>query len=215
MEIQQPLALVGTLVPPRHELNVSTYQMCILLLFNAHQTLSYQETADFHRVLEHNSVGETARQWTRQVWDARQCGFDIHHIQDLHLHTNIPLDELKRHLMSLYVNPKARILVKVGNEKEKTKEPQDEDLFQVNYSFECKLFRIKVCGTGMVVKWSAERVSWLMSVCPCVRSWWERARGCSSAVRLDLEAPVHQRGKPTGSRSSWVRMTDGTVSATQ
>jgi len=89
----------------RHELNVSTYQMCILLLFNAHQTLSYQ---------------------------------------DLHLHTNIPLDELKRHLMSLYVNPKARILVKVGNEKEKTKEPQDEDLFQVNYSFECKLFRIKV-----------------------------------------------------------------------
>jgi cullin 3 len=89
----------------RHELNVSTYQMCILLLFNAHQTLSYQ---------------------------------------DLHLHTNIPLDELKRHLMSLYVNPKARILVKVGNEKEKSKEPQDEDQFQVNYAFECKLFRIKV-----------------------------------------------------------------------
>uniref|UniRef100_A0A7S1FCU5 Cullin family profile domain-containing protein n=1 Tax=Noctiluca scintillans TaxID=2966 RepID=A0A7S1FCU5_NOCSC len=89
----------------RHELNVSTYQMCILLLFNTHQTLSYQ---------------------------------------DLHLHTNIPLDELKRHLMSLYVNPKARILVKVGNEKEKTKEPQDEDQFQVNYAFECKLFRIKV-----------------------------------------------------------------------
>ena len=27
--------------------------------------------------------------------------------QDLSLRTNIPLDELKRHLMSLYVNPKA------------------------------------------------------------------------------------------------------------
>merc|ERR1719183_2084958 len=27
----------------RHELNVSTYQMCILMLFNSHQTLSYQE----------------------------------------------------------------------------------------------------------------------------------------------------------------------------
>jgi len=90
----------------RHELNVSTYQMCILMLFNNHQTLSY---ADLQQ-------------------------------------TNIPLDELKRHLMSLYVNPKAKILVKCGGqEKERsTKEPQDGDSFQVNDAFECKLFRIKV-----------------------------------------------------------------------
>lgn len=89
----------------RHELNVSTYQMCILMLFNNHHSLSYQ---------------------------------------DIHLRTNIPLEELKRHLMSLYVNPKAKILVKSGNDKEKTKEPQDDDIFQVNNSFESKLFRIKV-----------------------------------------------------------------------
>jgi len=89
----------------RHELNVSTYQMCILVLFNSHHTLSYQ---------------------------------------DMQLQTNIPLDELKRHLMSLYVNPKAKILVKCGGEKEKSKEPQDDDAFQVNAAFESKLFRIKV-----------------------------------------------------------------------
>lgn len=89
----------------RHELNVSTYQMCILMLFNSHHCLAYK---------------------------------------DIQSQTNIPLDELKRHLMSLYVNPKARILVKSGGEKEKTKEPQDDDQFQVNTSFECKLFRIKV-----------------------------------------------------------------------
>lgn len=90
----------------RHELNISTYQMCILVLFNSHHTLSYQ---------------------------------------DIQLQTNIPLDELKRHLMSLYVNPKAKILVKCGGgEKEKSKEPQDDDAFQVNAAFESKLFRIKV-----------------------------------------------------------------------
>lgn len=89
----------------RHELNVSTYQMCILMLFNAHHQLSYQ---------------------------------------DLQLQTNIPLDELKRHLMSLYVNPKAKILVKCGDKERGTKEPVDGDLFEVNSAFECKLFRVKV-----------------------------------------------------------------------
>ncbi|CAE8712684.1 unnamed protein product, partial [Polarella glacialis] len=100
------LADVKALMPKsRHELNVTTFQMCILMLFNSHQTLSYQ---------------------------------------DIQLQTNIPLDELKRHLMSLYVNPKARILVKGGGEKEKTKEPEQGDTFTVNATFECKLFRIKV-----------------------------------------------------------------------
>jgi len=89
----------------KHELNVSTYQMCILMLFNSHHTLSYQ---------------------------------------DIRSQTNIPIDELKRHLMSLYVNQKAKILVKTGADKEKSKDPQDDDQFEVNYAFECKLFRIKV-----------------------------------------------------------------------
>ena len=88
----------------KHELNVTTYQMCILMLFNQQSTLSYQ---------------------------------------DLSLRTNIPLDELKRHLMSLYVNPKAKILVKLGDAKEK-KELEDSDQFTVNPQFESKLFRIKV-----------------------------------------------------------------------
>eukprot|EP00931_Biecheleriopsis_adriatica_P030370 TRINITY_DN17902_c0_g1_i1.p1 TRINITY_DN17902_c0_g1~~TRINITY_DN17902_c0_g1_i1.p1 ORF type:complete len:787 (+),score=219.46 TRINITY_DN17902_c0_g1_i1:64-2424(+) len=90
----------------KHELNVTTYQMCILMLFNSHQTLSYQ---------------------------------DIQH------RTNIEKEELKRHLMSLYVNPKAKILVKMGGEgKEKAKELEDTDMFQVNPHFENKLMRIKV-----------------------------------------------------------------------
>jgi len=89
----------------KHELNVTTYQMCILMLFNSHLSLSYR---------------------------------------DIHAQTNIPLDELKRHLMSLYVNPKAKVLVKSGGDKEKSKELQDDDTFQVNSDFECKLFRIKV-----------------------------------------------------------------------
>eukprot|EP00913_Durusdinium_trenchii_P008445 g7930.t1 len=38
---------------------------------------------------------------------------------DLQVRTNIPLDELKRHLLSLYVNPKAKILVRRDSEKEK------------------------------------------------------------------------------------------------
>merc|ERR1719414_1355562 len=73
--------------------------------------------------------------------------FNSHHClsyQQMQNQTNIPLDELKRHLMSLYVNPKAKILVKCGSEKEKSKEPQDDDMFQVNAAFESKLFRIKV-----------------------------------------------------------------------
>jgi len=89
----------------KHELNVSTFQMCILMLFNNHHILSYQ---------------------------------------DIQSQTNIPVDELKRHLMSLYVNPKAKILSKSGADKEKSKEPQDDDQFEVNFAFECKLFRIKV-----------------------------------------------------------------------
>lgn len=96
----------ATIGKSKHELNVSTYQMCILVLFNSHQSLTYQ---------------------------------------DITMSTNIPAEELKRHLMSLYVNPKAKILVKLGaGEKEKTKEPQDEDVFQVNMAFECKFFRVKV-----------------------------------------------------------------------
>jgi cullin 3 len=92
----------------RHELNVSTYQMCILVLFNNKQSMSYAE---------------------------------------IFQNTQIPHEDLKRHLMSLYVNPKCKILVKesAGGDKEKEKkDPVDSDVFQVNPSFECKLFRLKI-----------------------------------------------------------------------
>ncbi|CAK9101449.1 Cullin-3 (CUL-3) (Cullin-C) [Durusdinium trenchii] len=90
----------------KHELSVSTYQMCILMLFNQQPTWTYQ---------------------------------------DIRLRTNIPVepvDELKRHLQSLYVNPKAKILVKLGDGEKK--EPEENDQFMVNPQFESKLLRIKV-----------------------------------------------------------------------
>jgi len=88
----------------KHEINVSTYQMCILMLFNQHAALTYQ---------------------------------------DIQMRTNIPLEELKRQFMSLYVNPKAKILMRLGPEKDK-KEPEDSDQFAINTQFESKLLRIKV-----------------------------------------------------------------------
>jgi cullin 3 len=92
----------------RHELNVSTYQMCILILFNNKQSMSYAE---------------------------------------IFQNTQIPHEDLKRHLMSLYVNPKCKILVKEsanGDKEKEKKDPVDSDVFQVNPAFECKLFRLKI-----------------------------------------------------------------------
>merc|ERR1719456_52775 len=71
--------LKAQMAKSRHELNVSTYQMCILVLFNTHQQLTFQQIA---------------------------------------LKTQIPADELKRHLMSLYVNPKCKILVRESAHEE-------------------------------------------------------------------------------------------------
>jgi len=102
---QHGLADIKAQMPKtKHELNVTTYQMCILMLFNQHVTLTYK---------------------------------------DLQVRSNIPLEELKRHLMSLYVNPKAKILVRRDPDKEK-KDPEDSDQFMVNPQFESKLMRIKV-----------------------------------------------------------------------
>ena len=102
---QNGLADLKAMMPKtKHELNVTTYQMCILMLFNQHTSLTYK---------------------------------------DLQVRTNIPVEDLKRHLMSLYVNPKAKILVRRDPDKEK-KDPEDSDQFMVNPQFESKLMRIKV-----------------------------------------------------------------------
>jgi len=96
----------------KHELNVSTYQTCILLMFNTQEVLRYEEIASS---------------------------------------TKIPPEELKRQLMSLYVNPKSKILTKVSSDGSiidgkgaGRSEPEEGDLFTVNSQFESKLFRIKV-----------------------------------------------------------------------
>jgi len=89
----------------RHELNVTTLQMVILLLFNQQQQLTYNEIA---------------------------------------AKTGIPPDELKRHLMSLYVTPKVKILVKEPAEHDRSKDPWSDDVFVVNQAFESKLHRLKV-----------------------------------------------------------------------
>ena len=80
--------------PKRHELSVSTYQMCLLLCFNGVDHISYSE---------------------------------------LLAQTKIPVDELKRHLQSMYVNEKCKILVKQGGNPNESmgstgsskKEPQE------------------------------------------------------------------------------------------
>ena len=42
--------LKSTFGASRHDLNVSTYQMCVLLLFNAADTLSYADIQDATQV---------------------------------------------------------------------------------------------------------------------------------------------------------------------
>lgn len=111
----------------RHELNVTTYQACMLVLFNTHEVLQYEQIAQM---------------------------------------TKIPIEEMKRHLMSLYCNPKCKILTRrandedgkaTGSRSEPARDvdaqprveyhksiPQDGDQFMVNPTFESKLIRIKV-----------------------------------------------------------------------
>lgn len=62
----------------RHELTVSTYQMCILMHFNSKEEFSFKELMDG---------------------------------------THIPIDELKRHLLSL-TTPRSRIILKLKKGKE-------------------------------------------------------------------------------------------------
>ena len=87
----------------KHELTVSTYMMCILVLFD-----------DLERDAELSLVV-------------------------LATQTQIPQNELKRHVVSL-CTPKHRILLK----KSKGKGVADDDVFKVNASFSSKLKRVRV-----------------------------------------------------------------------
>jgi cullin 3 len=84
----------------KHELNVSTYQMCILNLYNIKNEYTFQDILD---------------------------------------ETQIPRDDLKRHIISMSL-PKFQILRK----KPKDKGIKDTDVFAINFDFKSKLYRVRV-----------------------------------------------------------------------
>mmetsp|Transcript_12715 Transcript_12715/g.18225 ORF Transcript_12715/g.18225 Transcript_12715/m.18225 type:complete len:996 (-) Transcript_12715:78-3065(-) len=90
----------------RHDLSVTTYQMCILVLFNTRDTLTLKQIRD---------------------------------------ETNIPEDELRRHLVSL-CTPKHRILRKGSKGKGIS---GDDDTFTYNADYTSKMTRVKVPMVSM------------------------------------------------------------------
>jgi cullin 3 len=91
----------GSTKPRRHDLSVTTYQMCILVLFNVRDTLTLKQIRD---------------------------------------DTQIPEDELRRHLVSL-CTPKHRILRKGSKGKGIS---GDDDTFTYNSEFTSKMTRVKI-----------------------------------------------------------------------
>ena len=90
----------------RHDLSVTTYQMCILVLFNTRDTLTLKQIRD---------------------------------------ETNIPDEELRRHLVSL-CTPKHRILRKGSKGKGIS---GDDDTFTYNTDYTSKMTRVKVPMVSM------------------------------------------------------------------
>ncbi|KAL3815950.1 hypothetical protein ACHAXA_003571 [Cyclostephanos tholiformis] len=91
----------GSTKPRRHDLSVTTYQMCILVLFNVRDTLTLKQIRD---------------------------------------DTQIPEEELRRHLVSL-CTPKHRILRKGSKGKGIS---GDDDTFTYNSEFTSKMTRVKI-----------------------------------------------------------------------
>ena len=96
----------GSTKPRRHDLNVTTYQMCILVLFNTRDTYTLKEIRD---------------------------------------ETQIPEDELRRHLVSL-CTPKHRVLRKGSKGKGIS---GDDDTFTYNSEFTSKMTRVKIPMVSM------------------------------------------------------------------
>lgn len=91
----------GSSKPRRHDLSVTTYQMCILVLFNTRDTLTLKEIRE---------------------------------------ETQIPDDELRRHLVSL-CTPKHRILRKGSKGKGIS---GDDDTFTYNTEYTSKMTKVKI-----------------------------------------------------------------------
>jgi cullin 3 len=98
--------LKGSSKPRRHDLSVTTYQMCILVLFNNRDTLTLKQIRD---------------------------------------ETNIPEEELRRHLVSL-CTPKHRILRKGSKGKGIS---GDDDTFTYNADYTSKMTKVKVPMVSM------------------------------------------------------------------
>jgi cullin 3 len=96
----------GSTKPRRHDLSVTTYQMCILVLFNNRDTLTLKQIRE---------------------------------------ETQIPEDELRRHLVSL-CTPKHRILRKGSKGKGIS---GDDDTFTYNADYTSKMTRVKVPMVSM------------------------------------------------------------------
>jgi cullin 3 len=96
----------GSNKPRRHDLTVTTYQMCILVLFNNRDTLTLKQIRE---------------------------------------ETQIPEDELRRHLVSL-CTPKHRILKKGSKGKGIS---GDDDTFTYNADYTSKMTRVKVPMVSM------------------------------------------------------------------
>lgn len=96
----------GSSKPRRHDLTVTTYQMCILVLFNNRDTLTLKQIRE---------------------------------------ETQIPEDELRRHLVSL-CTPKHRILKKGSKGKAIS---GDDDTFTYNSDYTSKMTKVKVPMVSM------------------------------------------------------------------
>ncbi len=106
----------------KHELNVSTYQMVILLLFNTSSQITFKELKE---------TSGTSVPLSAKPQHAAPCL--------RHFSPGIPVPELKRNLMALCMAK-----YKVLSKEPKTKQVADEDTFAFNSAFKSKLYRVRI-----------------------------------------------------------------------
>lgn len=105
----------------KHELCVSTWQMCLLLMFNSGSVSGAGAASSSSAAAGSTAAGEVSF----AAMQERLGG--------------IPRDELMRHVLSL-MNPKLKVL----NKTSKGKEIEDKDTFTVNTAFSSNFYRVKI-----------------------------------------------------------------------
>ncbi|RUS34385.1 Cullin [Jimgerdemannia flammicorona] len=139
----------------KHEINVSTYAMVLLLLFNdlpEGKSYSFKVCSTSVLGLTHYSHG-----FMRKSWGIKMVALTINlsisrHIQELHEHTKINDADLKRTLQSL-----ACAKYKVLTKEPKGKDVNTNDQFYYNADFTCPLARIKIQTVASKVESEGER----------------------------------------------------------